>query len=76
MPGRVKIINGKEYIFPIEEAASRLSGLGMKVGRFPEALSVPYEIEFPFAVGAANEEFDVEVRGGYKEILALQKLVN
>ena len=76
MPGLIKIINEKEHIFPVEEAASRLSGLGMRVGRFPEALSIPYEIEFPFAVGAGNAEFDVEVRGGYKEILALRRLVN
>ena len=76
MPGRVKIINEAEHIFSVEDAASRLSGFGMKVGDFPEALSVPYEIEFPFSVGAGNRDFSVEIRGSYRAILTLQRMVN
>jgi len=72
----VKIINGSEHVFSIEEAARRLGGLGLKVGQLPEALSIPYEIEFPFAVRAGNRDYEVEVKGSYNAILALQRMVN
>ena len=72
----VKIINGSTHVFSVEEAARRLGGLGMVVGQLPEALSVPYEIDFPFAVRAGNDDYEVEVLGSYNAILALQRMVN
>ena len=73
---QVKVINGSAHIFNVEEAARRLGGLGMRVGQLPEALSIPYEVEFPFAVRAGNRDYEVEVRGSYNAILALQRMVN
>jgi hypothetical protein len=73
---QVKVINGSEHVFSIEEAARRLGGLGMRVGQLPEALSIPYEVEFPFSVGAGNSDYVVEVKGSYNAILALQRMVN
>jgi hypothetical protein len=73
---QVKIINGSTHIFSVAEAARRLGGLGMRVGNLPEALSIPYEVKFPFAVRAGSDDYEVEVRGSYKAILALQKAVN
>lgn len=77
MPGRVKIINETERIFSVHDAARRLRGLGMTVSRM-EALSVPYEIDFPFVAGAADREKEmcVEIRGTYAAISELQKMVN
>lgn len=72
----VKIVNGSEHVFSVEEAARRLAGLGLRVGQFPEALSVPYEIDFPFAVGASDGDLCLEIRGSYKAISALQRMVN
>lgn len=72
----VKIINGSTHIFSVEEAARRLGGLGLKVGQLPEALSIPYETDFPFAVRAGNSDYEVEVKGSYNAILALQRMVN
>jgi hypothetical protein len=37
---------------------------------------IPYETDFPFAVWAGNREYEVEVRGSYNAILALQWMVN
>jgi len=48
----------------------------MRVGDLPEALSIPYETDFPFAVWAGNRDYEVEVRGSYNAILALQRMVN
>jgi hypothetical protein len=73
---QVKVINGSTYIFSVEEAARRLGGLGLKVGALPEALSIPYEVEFPFVVRAGSDDYEVEVRGSYNAILALQRMVN
>ena len=73
---KIKIINGSTQIFSVEEAARRLGGLGMRVGNMPEALSIPYEVEFPFAVRAGSDDYEVEVRGAYNAILALQRMVN
>ena len=73
---QIKIINGSTHIFSVEEAARRLGGLGLRVGDLPEALSIPYEIDFPFAVRAGNSDYEVEVRGSYNAILALQRMVN
>jgi len=73
---RVKVINGSTQIFSVEEAARRLGGLEMRVGDLPEALSIPYETDFPFAVWAGNSDYEVEVRGSYNAILALQRMVN
>ena len=78
MPGRkVKIINGTERIFGIDEAARRLRGLGMKVSKM-ETLAAPYEIDFPFVAGAADREKEmcVEIRGTYAAISELQRRVN
>lgn len=73
----VKIINGSEHVFSVDEAARRLKSLGMKVGRM-ETLAAPYEIEYPFVAGAADREKEmcVEIRGTYAAISALQKMVN
>ncbi len=78
MPGHVKIINGSEHILPVAEAARRLQGLGLRVSATEEALAVPYEIAFPFRAGAASPDRSIvlEVRGGYKELMALQRSVN
>jgi hypothetical protein len=74
----VKIVNGKEHVMCVEEAARRLAGLGLRVGDMPEALAVPYEIDFPFAVGAADSRREniIEVRGTHAAIRALQLAVN
>jgi hypothetical protein len=75
---RVKIVNGSERVFSVEEAARRLRGLGLRVGCTQEALGIPFEIEFPFCVGAASPDRSMvlEVRGGYNDLLALQRAVN
>ncbi|MCK9571220.1 hypothetical protein M0R72_19885 [Candidatus Pacearchaeota archaeon] len=67
-------LNGRA--FPVEEAARRLVGMGLRIGEFPEALQPPFEIEFPFAVGASDGDMDIEVRGSHAAISALQKKVN
>ena len=74
---KVKIINGSEHVFSVDEAARRIRGLGMKVSRM-ETLAAPYEIDFPFVAGAADREKEmcVEIRGTYAAISALQKAVN
>ncbi len=78
MPATVKIINGSEHVFSVDEAARRLRGLGLRVGRTEEALSIPYEVDFPFVAGASDSrrEIVIEVRGTYAAISALQKAVN
>ncbi len=75
---KVKIINGLEHVFSVEEAARRLLGLGLRVSRIEDALGVPYEIDFPFVAGASDSrrEIVVEIRGTYAAISALQKKVN
>lgn len=74
---KVKIINGSEHVFSVDEAARRLKGLGMKVSEM-ETLAMPYEIDFPFVAGAADREKEmcVEIRGTYAAISELQKRVN
>lgn len=67
-------LNGR--VFPVEEAARRLAGMGLRIGEFPEALQPPFEIMFPFAVGASDGDFCLEIRGSYLAICALQKAVN
>jgi len=66
-------LNGR--VFPVEEAARRLAGMGLRIGEFSEALQPPFEIDFPFIVGASDGDIDVEVRGSHAAIRALQKAV-
>jgi hypothetical protein len=77
MQGNVKVINGSTRILSIEEAAEKFRAFNLKVGRI-ETLTVPYELEFPFVAGAsdASREHIVEVRGGYCDLLALQRETN
>jgi hypothetical protein len=69
-------LNGR--VFPVEEAAQRLAGMGLRIGEFSEALQPPFEIEFPFAVGASDSrrEIVIEIRGTYAAISLLQRMVN
>jgi hypothetical protein len=67
-------LNGRE--FPVEEAARRLVGMGLRIGEFPESLQPPFEIDFPFAVGASDGDMVVEVRGSHAAIRALQVAIN
>lgn len=68
-------LNGQ--VFPTEEAARRLTGMGLRVGMMEEALGIPYEIEYPFVAGAADREKEmcVEIRGTYAAISELQRMV-
>lgn len=70
----VKICNGKEHVMSVEEAARRISGLGLRVGEFPEALSMPYNINFPWVVSVGED--GIEAHGSHKAIRALQLAVN
>lgn len=74
----VKIVNGNEHILPVAEAARRLQGLGLRISETEEALVEPFEIEFPFRAGASSPDRSMilEVRGGYQELMALQREVN
>lgn len=69
-------LNGQ--VFPAEEAARRLAGMGLRVGRTEEALGIPYQIDFPFVTGASDSrrEIVVEIRGTYAAISELQRRVN
>jgi CO dehydrogenase/acetyl-CoA synthase beta subunit len=62
MPGHIKI--GSELVLPVADAARHLKELGLRVSEMEEALAVPYEIEFPFAAGAASKDRSliIEVR--------------
>jgi hypothetical protein len=66
-------LNGRA--FPVEEAARRLAGMGLRIGEFPEALQPPFEIDFPFVVAAGDGDLCIEVRGSHAAIRALQKAV-
>ena len=67
-----------DRVFPVDEAARRLAGMGLRVGRTEEALGIPYQIDFPFVAGASDSrrEIAVEIRGTYAAISALQQMVN
>lgn len=41
---------GEVVILSPPEARNLVSGMGMTLGDFPEALSIPYEIDFPWSV--------------------------
>ena len=76
---KVKIINESEHILTVEDAARRLIGLGLKVGRTGEALSIPYEVDYPFITAAyspVDDNMSLELRGTYKALLILQREVN
>jgi hypothetical protein len=76
---KIKIINGSEHILTVEDAARRLIGLGLKVGKTGEALSIPYDIDYPFIAAAyspVDDDMSLELRGTYKVLLALQRAVN
>ena len=76
---KVKIVNRSEHILTVEDAARRLIGLGLKVGRTGEALSIPYEIDYPFVTAAyspVDYNLSLELRGTYKALLVLQRAVN
>jgi hypothetical protein len=77
MQGNVKVINGSTRVLSIGEAVEKFRAFGLKVGRI-ETLAAPYEIEFPFVAGAsdASREHIVEIRGGYCNLLALQRETN
>lgn len=74
----VKIINGKTHILPLEVAAKKLAEFGLTVSGFPEALSIPFDTQYPFGVGARNQDASIviEVLGGYNDLLKLQGMVN
>jgi hypothetical protein len=49
------------------------------VGKTGEALSIPYEIDYPFIVAAyspVDDDMTMELRGTYKVLFALQRAVN
>ena len=76
---KVKIINRSEHILTVEDAARRLIGLGLKVGRTGEALSIPYEIDYPFVTAVyspIDDQMSLELRGTYRTLLELQRAVN
>ncbi len=74
MQGKVKVVNGSEHVFTIEEAAEKFRAFGLKVGRIG-VLAAPFEVDYPFVAGAsdASREHIVEIRGGYCDLLALQR---
>ncbi len=51
---RVKILNGREHILTVEQAAERLRFFGLKCERI-ENLTVPYEIAWPFRMARSGE---------------------
>jgi hypothetical protein len=67
-----------ERILPIEDAARRLRGLELRVSATEEALGFPFDVNFPHAAGAASQDRSMilEIRGGYCDLMELQRMVN
>lgn len=72
---QVKVLNGKETVMGVEEAARRLTGLGLRFAGIDSVLGVPYEIEFPFSAGirSADDSVVLTVKGSYQALLALER---
>jgi hypothetical protein len=73
----IKIVNGSEHVFSVEEAARRLKGLGLKVTETEQALGIPFDVDFPFRAGARSSDSSMilEVRGTYCDLLKLAREV-
>ncbi len=77
MQDKVKIVNGRTHIMSVEEAARRLSGLGLCVTEREEALGFPFDINFPFACGARSpdDSMIIAVYGTCAALDALQEMI-
>lgn len=75
---RVKILNGKEMVMGVDEAAQGLTGLGLRFAGIEHVLGIPYEIEFPFSAGVRSPDDSVVlvVKGTYPALLALERRMN
>ena len=74
MPMKVKVLHGREHIMSVEEAAQRLQEFGLRAQGI-EDLRCPYEIEFPFSMGARDRMGDhiITIKGTYPALRALQE---
>lgn len=61
----------------VEEAARRLTGLGLRFAGVEIVLQPPYEIEFPFSAGVRSPDDSVvlAVKGTYPALLALERMM-
>ena len=66
-----------DKVLSVEDAAERLTGLGLRFAGIDPVLGVPYEIEFPFAAGVRSPDDSVvlAVAGTYPELLALERMM-
>ena len=66
-----------DKVLSVEDAAERLTGLGLRFAGIDPVLGVPYEIEFPFSAGVRSPDDSVvlAVAGTYPELLALERMM-
>ena len=64
-----------DKVLSVEDAAERLTGLGLRFAGIDPVLGVPYEIAFPFSAGVRSPDDSVvlAVAGTYPELLALER---
>lgn len=65
-------------VFSVEDAAERLTGLGLRFAGIDPVLGVPYEIAFPFSAGVRSPDRSVvlAVKGTYQALLALERIMH
>lgn len=75
---QVKVLNGKEMVMGVDEAAQRLTGLGLRFAGIEDVLGIPYEIEYPFSAGVRSSDDSVvlAVKGTYQALLALERIMH
>lgn len=66
------LLDGREM--SVEAAAIALQN--WTIGRTPEALHPPFDIRYPYEVAVTLGPMGKTVKGGYQDIMALQRLVN
>ena len=64
-----------EKVLSVDDAAARLTGLGLRFAGIDPVLGVPYEIQFPFSAGVRSPDDSVvlEIKGTYPALLALER---
>lgn len=64
-----------EKVLSVDDAAERLTGLGLRFAGINTALQPPFDVDYPFSAGArsADDSMVIEVRGGYNMLLALER---
>lgn len=73
MTVKIECTNGTVHVLSVREAAEKIEAFGLTVGEFPEALSWPFNVDFPWQVDLLQGDEPVGIlAGGYQDIRALQ----